>query len=85
MSAPRTRSCAWASAPEALRALDQRPLLAARASWYRSAAERSVPAGALCGLAGGLALSRVYLGVHHPSDVLGGALLGTEIALPGAR
>jgi membrane-associated phospholipid phosphatase len=31
-------------------------------------------------VAGAMALSRPYLGVHYPSDVLGGLLLGTVIA-----
>lgn len=34
------------------------------------------PAAPLWGLALGLSLSRLYLGVHYPSDLIGGALLG---------
>lgn len=39
-----------------------------------------LPAPALYGLASALAYSRLYLGVHHPSDILAGALLGTGLA-----
>jgi undecaprenyl-diphosphatase len=42
-----------------------------------------LPAPPLYALAATLSLSRVYLGVHFPSDVLGGALLGTSVAALG--
>jgi membrane-associated phospholipid phosphatase len=43
-----------------------------------------LPAAPLYGLAGAIALSRVYLGVHYPSDVLVGALLGSALAAVAA-
>jgi undecaprenyl-diphosphatase len=39
---------------------------------------------ALLGLAVGIALSRVYLGVHYPSDVIAGAALGAAIGAVAA-
>ncbi len=44
-----------------------------------------VPAPALYAAAGAFALSRPYLGVHYPSDVLAGAVLGGAIGAAGAR
>ena len=38
------------------------------------------PAGPLYAVAAALALSRPYLGVHYPSDVAAGAVLGTVVA-----
>jgi membrane-associated phospholipid phosphatase len=47
-------------------------------------ARMGLPAGPLYTLAGALAASRLYLGVHYPSDLLAGALLGSAVAA-GAR
>ena len=41
---------------------------------------RVAPRGALYGAAGAFALSRPYLGVHYPSDVIAGSLLGKLVA-----
>ncbi len=46
----------------------------------RAYSRLGVPSHPLYVLAGGLAASRMYLGVHYPSDILAGALLGTVVA-----
>jgi membrane-associated phospholipid phosphatase len=40
---------------------------------------RGLPAAPLYGVAGAMACSRVYLGVHYPSDILAGAVLGSAL------
>jgi len=44
-----------------------------------------LPAGPLYALAVALSASRLYLGVHYPSDLLAGALLGSAVAAAGTR
>jgi membrane-associated phospholipid phosphatase len=39
-----------------------------------------LPNAALYACAGAMALTRPYLGVHYPSDVVAGAALGTAVA-----
>ena len=42
-----------------------------------------LPRGPLLGAAAAMAFSRLYLGVHYPSDVAAGAALGTAIGSLG--
>jgi membrane-associated phospholipid phosphatase len=42
-----------------------------------------LPAGPLYAAAGAMAVSRVYLGVHYPTDIAAGALLGAAIGSSG--
>ena len=44
---------------------------------------RLLPQGPLLGAAAAMAFSRLYLGVHYPSDVAAGAALGTAIGSLG--
>jgi membrane-associated phospholipid phosphatase len=44
---------------------------------------RLLPRRPLLAAAGGMAFSRLYLGVHYPSDIAAGAALGTAIGVLG--
>jgi undecaprenyl-diphosphatase len=44
-------------------------------------AESPVETAAYVGFAGAVAISRVHLRAHHPSDVLGGAVIGSVLGL----
>jgi membrane-associated phospholipid phosphatase len=46
----------------------------------RAYTKLGLPAMPLYALAGALAATRLYLGVHYPSDILAGALLGSAVA-----
>lgn len=63
-------------------------VLASAIPVHASALERWLRRGAsvlLVLLAAGVGLSRIALGVHFPGDVFAGALLGTSVAVFGAR
>ena len=44
-----------------------------------------IPGAPLYAVATAMALSRVYLGVHYPSDIAAGALLGSVVGAAGRR
>jgi undecaprenyl-diphosphatase len=46
----------------------------------RALAAAGLPGAPLHAVAAAMALSRPYLGVHYPSDVLAGAVLGDAVA-----
>ena len=62
------------------------PSAHATTSFTAAAAYRGLlPAAALYSAAGAFALSRPYLGVHYPSDVVAGMALGTVVGIAGSR
>lgn len=50
------------------------------AAWALTAGDEGLPRAPVYGLAKAMALSRVYVGVHYPTDIVAGAAFGTAIA-----
>ena len=67
--------------PPLIETMSQRSYPSAHATTsFAAAAALPLPAGPLYAVAGAMALSRVYLGVHYPTDTVAGAALGSAIA-----
>ena len=67
--------------PPLIETMSQRSYPSAHAATsFAAAATLPLPAAPLYVLAVAMALSRVYLGVHYPTDTAAGAALGSAIA-----
>jgi membrane-associated phospholipid phosphatase len=68
--------------PPVIATMSQRSYPSAHATTsFAAAATLPLPAAPLYSVAGAMALSRVYLGVHYPSDTVAGAALGSALAV----